>query len=353
MNRVAEAQIRVRDAQSLTGRICAHLVEHGVVIRPSGDVHEAVFPFGIGQLRPQAEFLHLRVEAKDLNGLHNLRLALAAHVKEFAAAPEPEIVWTGDGSALLRPPNFRVLRVLSHHDVTPRMRRIVFSGEDLDYVATSTNLHVRLLIPAEDRSEPEWPTLGRDGLIAWPDPARLVSRRYTIRRFDLRESTITVDFALHHNAGPGADFAARAQPGAVVGMIGPGGGSVPLDRDWYLLAGDETALPAIARILESLPEGARGTALIEVEDPGERQELAAPAAFDLRWLYRDRDPATALADCTRAAAFPPDAAMFVWAGCEFDTFRSIRSFIRDEHRLPKSDHLIVSYWRRGVGEGEA
>lgn len=350
---VAEASIPLADPAALADRLCEHLAEHDVVLARDGTGATATFPFGTAWLRTEGGMLHLRAEAADLEGLHDLRVALAAHVGEFAAREKPAILWTGDGSALRTPPDFRMLQVAAVQTMTPHMRRITFTSLDLARFATDAHLHVRLLFPTRD-GDPEWPSLGRDGLVRWPERGGLASRRYTIRRHDLRAGTIEIDFVLHADAGPGSGFAARARQGDRIGMLGPGGGSAPLDRDWYLLAGDETALPAIARILETLPTTARGVAVIEVANAAECQTLIHPARVAVRWILRDRATPGAFVDAVCSVPIPRTGeTTFAWIGCEFEDFLALRDHMRAQSAPGKAHQLVVAYWRRGHGEDEA
>ncbi|MBE0694218.1 MAG: siderophore-interacting protein [Aquamicrobium sp.] len=139
-------------------------------------------------------------------------------------------------------------------------------------------------------------------------------------------------------------------------MLGPGGGSVaPAAR--YLLAGDETALPAIARLLETLPAQARGLALIEVADVAEEQAIANRTAIEVRWLHRDGaapGTTTLLPDAITALPAPAQGDdLFVWASCEFCAFKAIRAHVRKQWKLAKENHLVTSYWRRGSSEDTA
>ncbi|MGH6860673.1 MAG: siderophore-interacting protein, partial [Phyllobacterium sp.] len=122
--------------------------------------------------------------------------------------------------------------------------------------------------------------------------------------------------------------------------------------DWYLLAGDETALPAIGRIIENLPAHVKVTARIEVDGPLEEQELSARCDLDIVWLHRNGRPAgstTLLQDAVEAVEFPSgDQRIFAWAGCEFTAFKAIRSYLRKVRKLERTQHLVVSYWRQGV-----
>lgn len=145
----------------------------------------------------------------------------------------------------------------------------------------------------------------------------------------------------------GPAFAVNARVGDVIGMIGPGGGSAR-PAEWNLFAGDETALPAIARIIEALPQGARGVAVIEVADPRDEQTIRQVADIEVTYLHRNRSIRTnALAEHMEAIDLPSDRSVFARAGTEFSTFRKIRSDWRASKRLAKNDHLAVSYWRDG------
>jgi len=111
---------------------------------------------------------------------------------------------------------------------------------------------------------------------------RRVKRRYTIRaaRADLGE--LDLDVALH-GPGPGAAWGATAAPGETISFQGPRGKLELRPAPMHLLVGDESALPAIAVIAESLPAGERAAAVIEVEDAAEEQPVRSDA---VRWVYR-------------------------------------------------------------------
>jgi NADPH-dependent ferric siderophore reductase len=237
------------------------------------------------------------------------------------------------------------------------MRRITLAGDNLARFDTLQALHLRVIIQHPDAVAPQWPSVGSNGLVRWPDGThRPQLRKYTVRSLDRAAGTMDIDFVIHADAGPGSAWAARARVGEQVGVVGPGGGGLK-PADWYLFAGDETALPAIGRMLEALPDTARGVALIEVADAAEEQALRLPAGVSVRWLHRDGRAAgttTLLYDAVRETAFPQDGStVYAWAACEFEAFRAIRTFLRKEKGLGKAEQLVVSYWRRGKSEDEA
>ena len=354
---VARASLTLRDPQRLIPKVAAHLVDHGAQIAETPDGATVVaFEFCQGILHAQHDTLLLQEEAPDAAFLHEIKTELAEHVEEFAHLPAGTIAWEGDTSDLDAPPNFRLMTVADIIDVTPHMRRIRLQGETLTRFASSRNLHCKLLIPPAGRT-PEWPSMDRHGRFVWPaGPGRPVVRKYTIRAVDPAAGWLDIDFVLHADAGPGSAWAAGARRGDVLGLVGPGGRSV-LPAKHYFLAGDETALPAIARLLETLPAQSQGLALIEVSGPEEHQEIANRTAIRVRWLHRGTAPAGTtplLPDAIAALPIPADGdALFVWVSCEFAGFKAIRRYLRNEWRLSKEAHLVTSYWRKGWTEDGA
>lgn len=350
----ARARIALRNPAPVIAEFCDHMQEHNAEVSegPTGPL------LRLGSIRAQfsreGEATLVDVAAPDLEGLYLARMAVASHILEFAGDDPPAITWTGDGGEIVRPPNFQILKVVACRTLTPHMRRLTLSGENVARFAGLDALHLNLMVQRPEAGEPQWPHVGANGVIAWEKPElRPLMRKYTVRSVDLAAGTLDIDFVLHADAGPGSGFAAAAAVGDRVGVVGPGGGGL-VAADWYLFAGDETALPAIARMLENLPAGARGRVFIEVEEAGEVQALTTPSAVAVEWLFRDGRPAgstSLLIDAVRSVAFPLDGeAVYVWAGCEFEAFRAIRSFARQERRLSNTEHLVVSYWRRGRAE---
>ncbi|MFE0176184.1 siderophore-interacting protein [Streptomyces sp. NPDC059002] len=229
--------------------------------------------------------------------------------------------------------------------------RVTLGGAGTEgFEAHAPDEHVKLLFPEPDGTLrlPE-----EDGLMLnWPRPAP-TSREYTVRRYDPFTAEIDVDFALH-DGGLAADWACAVEPGALVHVAGPPGGLiVPHSYDRYLLAGDLTALPAIARWLEELPRSARGWAFIEVADAAEEIELSAPEGIEVTWLHRGDRPAgtgDAFAQAVTAVTVPENERVYVWAAGEAGQLKPVRRWVRDALRLDKADHDITGYWKRGTAD---
>jgi len=240
-----------------------------------------------------------------------------------------------------------VLTVAAVADVTPSVRRVVLSGTPSAVAAAGPT--VNLLVPRVGDPAPRWPRIAKDGRIVWPDGAHGVSlRSYTARRQDPAAAQVEIDFVLHGD-GPAAAWAAAAAPGALLGVAGAGAlGERTAGR--LLLAGDETAIPAISRILAAAPATTRGVALLEVAGAAEEQPLTVPEGVVVRWLHRADTPpgeSTLLADAVAALERPDGDDVFAWVAAESGAVRAIRADLRGRWGLGRAQHHAIGYWRRG------
>lgn len=176
----------------------------------------------------------------------------------------------------------RRLDVLRVTELTPRMRRITLGGAQLQgFTSVGSDDHVKLMFAcsAEEQAALDNLDFSRDGL-------RPTMREYTPRRIDLVAGELDIDFVLHGD-GPASTWAAQAEVGQVLNIAGPRSSMVVPDIfDSYLLIGDETAIPAIARRLEELPATRKVLAVIEIEDAEEQQDLVSQAQVQVIWVQR-------------------------------------------------------------------
>lgn len=236
----------------------------------------------------------------------------------------------------------RLLEVRRTEPVSPRMLRVTLGGEQLDgFSYGAPDDHVKVFFPEAGAELPVMPTLGEDGLEPPPPGSPLPTfRDYTIRYLRPEQRELDIDFALHGH-GPGASWAAKAQPGDRVGILGPRGSTVVEPGfDWYLLGADETALPALGAWLEQLPADVNVLAFAEVADAAEEQPLTRPVT----WLYRDRGQS--LRDAIVVAELPPGDG-YVWVAGEATGLKPIRRHLRAKG-LNRDWMEIDGYWKRGV-----
>ncbi|PRB49026.1 NADPH-dependent ferric siderophore reductase [Pseudomonas sp. MYb2] len=244
----------------------------------------------------------------------------------------------------------RKLEVLRVVDLTPRMRRITLGGPELaGFVSLGTDDHVKLLFPqnAEQTAALETMVLGA-GKDNGPMPEM---RDYTPRRYDLDALELDIDFVLHGD-GPASTWAEQAQPGQFLHIGGPRGSMIVPDIfDSYLLIGDETALPAIARRLEGLAANRKALVVIEVENGAEQQVLESAAQVNVIWVLREGGKDNLLATVKQLQV--PKGNLYAWVATETKVSRQIRRVLIDEHGLDEQLIKAVGYWRaEGTPEKE-
>ena len=244
----------------------------------------------------------------------------------------------------------RKLEVLRVVDLTPRMRRITLGGQELaGFISLGTDDHVKLLFPqnAEQAAALETMVLGA-GKDNGPMPEM---RDYTPRRYDLEKLELDIDFVLHGD-GPASTWAEQAQPGQFLHIGGPRGSMIVPDIfDSYLLIGDETALPAIARRLESLAANRKALVVIEVENGAEQQVLESAAQVNVIWVLREGGKDNLLTTVKQLQV--PKGNRYAWVATETKVSRQIRRVLLDEHGLNEQFVKAAGYWRaEGSSEEE-
>lgn len=309
------------------------------------------FAFGNASFDMEPGLLVMRANANDRDGLARIKDLLATAVQVYAREDEPEIVWTGDLAQETGLAQFRQMTVTHVTNLTPHMRRIRLAGEGLARFGKFGGMHIRMLFPTAAVPDPIWPTLGSNGLPAWPsDDRRPVARVYTIRSLDVEAGFMDVDFLVHEGDSVGSAWASQATPGLTVGIMGPVGRPVR-QADWYVLGADETGLPALGRLLETLPAKTKGVAFVEVADAAERQLIENATQIELHWLERNGTPAGAderLAKLVLSVQWPLEGSTFGWFAAEAEAAKMVREQWRSTMGLSRDQTLAAAYWRRGA-----
>ncbi|MFE1208054.1 siderophore-interacting protein [Streptomyces albidoflavus] len=249
-------------------------------------------------------------------------------------------------------PQTHLARVVRTERLTPHMQRIVLGGEGLAHFSADefTDHYVKVLFPPKGVTYPEpfdiaaiRAELPRD---QWP-----VTRTYTVRRWDAAAREITVDFVVHGDSGLAGPWASAAVPGDEIRLLGPGGAYAPGDQaDWHLLAGDESALPAIAAALEALPADAEVRAYVEISGPEEEQEIDGPQGKNVVWLHRGDAPVGSLVtEAVRSLEFP-EGEVLAFVHGEAGFVKELRRHLRMERGIAREQLSISGYWRLGHNE---
>ena len=296
------------------------------------------------------------------------------------------------------------VRVAAARQLSPSFLRITFTGDDLaGFGCGGYDQRLKIILPAAGGTLTDMPS-GDDWYDRWralPNDRRPVLRTYTVRAARPEQAQVDVDFVLHGDVGPASRWAAAARPGDEAMLLGPDrpGTGRPWGCEWsppdgarrLLLAGDETAVPAVSAVLECLPATAPVTALLEVPSAADALDIAAPGA-DVRWLPRDGGGHGArTADGGHAAhgarlahavreivagwvapsadsgevvdidvdnsilwevpdAEAPSDGLYVWLAGEAAVVQGLRRYLVGELCLPRGAVAFMGYWRRGRPE---
>jgi NADPH-dependent ferric siderophore reductase len=254
--------------------------------------------------------------------------------------------------------------VVGSEELTSHMVRITLGGSGFDAFVPSefTDSYVKLVFVADDVDMAALPRpLTLDSFGDLPAAKQPVVRTMTVRRADPAAREIAIDVAVHGEHGVAGLWAAAAEPGQPVYLMGPAGAYAPDPAaDWHLLAGDETALPAISVALEALPASAIGQVFIETAEPEDEIPLTAPEGVQINWIYRggradlvgeDRagDHAPLIEAVKSAPWLPGQVHVFVHGEAQA-VMHNLRPYIRKEREVDAKWASISGYWRRGRTE---
>lgn len=254
--------------------------------------------------------------------------------------------------------------VISREQLAPHMIRLVLGGVGFDTFTpgnyTDSYVKIAIVDPTVDITSLPHP-LTLDSFNELPEAKRPVVRTYTVRSVDDSLRQIAIDFVVHGEQGVAGPWAAAAQPGQPVYLMGPSGAYAPDPAaDWHLLAGDEAALPAIGAALEALPPNAIGKAFIEVSGPDDEIALKAPEGVEVHWIYRGGradlvsdshagDNAPLIAAVKETLWLPGQVQVFVHGEAQA-VMHNLRPYLRKERGVDAKWASISGYWRRGRTE---
>ena len=244
----------------------------------------------------------------------------------------------------------KLTAVLETTWLTPRMVRIVLGGEDLDGFGAGqfTDHYVKLMLPPAGApyAAPFDPAAIKAELprAQWPR-----MRTFTVRDWDPDRRRLTIDFVIHGDTGLAGPWAARAQPGDRLQLLGPGGAYAPDPAaPWHLMVGDPSVLPAIAASLARVPAGVPAFVVIEVDGPEDQLPLDTPGDLRLQWVTSGPD---ALLDAVRGLALPDTPGQHFVHG-EASAVRAVRRHLLAERGVALESLSVSGYWKRTRNEEE-
>lgn len=288
--------------------------------------------FGVADRAPDG--LRLIISAVKKDDIHVIRDALvgqlASGVPEFA----DKIVWSDTSEQSQYPPNLQFAEVVGTDKLCTDFYRVQLRLERPEAFAEDDAIHFRILLPEPENTDPDYPLLLPNGSTKWPKGKKALHRPvYTARR--LKSAVVDMD-VFQHEDGRASDWARDVVPGARLAIIGPGGGGL-VDRGPVVLAGDETAYPAIARIMETLPGDTSGRVVLLSHTGGRDYPFPDRPALHVEWTDKK-----GFVTATKAAlAETPDC--HAWIAAERGQTGKITAL--DELKaVPKSQRYVAGYW---------
>jgi NADPH-dependent ferric siderophore reductase len=293
----------------------------------------------------------------------------------------------------MTPWRFYPVEVRATRRLSPTFLRVTFTGDGLDRFADNGyDQRIKFFLPLPEHGFAHLPR-SEDWYAEWcalPEERRNPMRTYTVRAVRPHLSEVDIDIALHGATGPASTWATQAGPGSTACLMGPDAdhdgvhGGVDYrphdDAGFVFLGGDETAVPAVAAILERMPAGTRGEAYLEVPDPGDRLELARPPGVQVTWLAREGKPhgdrlIPAVREATNRIFGPaprkkddledidvdvddlwevPETAaegrFYAWLAGEAAMIRTLRRHLVAECGVDRRAVAFMGYWRQGRPE---
>ncbi|MEM6440096.1 MAG: siderophore-interacting protein [Pseudomonadota bacterium] len=300
---------------------------------------------GLIGLRPggEAETAGM-VAARDPRWLYVMKGAVVQQMQHLMPEVAASMRWTDAEAAGSLPPNFRFATVASVVPLGEAFLRVILKVEDLSSYGDDA-IHFRLLQPPRT-GEAAWPEVAENGATRWPEgPGAPHKPVYTTRWADHDEGLLATDVYVHEG-GRTTDWARENLDEVegrrrVVGLVGPSGGGL-MHADKVFMASDETGFPAVARLLENLPAGARGEVLLEAEHGAAcGYPVDPPRGVDLRWLSRSAGERLAEA---ALAALPRHDDAKIWFAGEREDARRLREAAKAAGR-EAADLRISGFWR--------
>ncbi|MDJ1134563.1 siderophore-interacting protein [Streptomyces iconiensis] len=247
------------------------------------------------------------------------------------------------------------LEVCRNTKLTPTFSTITLGGPEVEHLKpTGFDQTARLFFPREGQDRLRMPTRSSEAWMAevllMPKSSRPWVRNFTIRRVRPELGEVDVEFALHGDT-PASLWARNARPGDQAGIFDMGVTyQPPAHAEWQLLAGDESAVPAVLAILEDAPATLTGEVFLEVPSTEDfRKDITVPGGVHVHWLARNgtgAQPGTVALEAVKESDLRPGP-FYTWVAGESGLATGLRRHLVRERGVPKADISFFGYWRQG------
>ncbi|KAB7615845.1 siderophore-interacting protein [Amylibacter sp. SFDW26] len=341
---VSEAIIKTPQSSAVRDLFFNLAKDHDLgFVKTSTDQYICATPLGAIEISMETARITIRLRSPTQENLYTLQDSVTQHIAHKSEPLAASLQWTGSIKKGDTPPNFRLMTVVSSKRISSSYYRIRLHGDALASFAQD-GLHVRLLLP-NNPSDPKWPKIGSNGQTKWPTGKDTLHKPvYTIRWIDPQSGLLDIDIFIH-DGGRTSIWAASVEPYKKVGIMGPGGGWHP-NADWILLAGDATALPAIARILENTTKETQVTAIIKASSKEDETLTIAPDNGSITWISIIQ-PETELLKRVNSISIPKNKTRYVWFAGEKSMAQAVRQHFTSQG-LSKQELYSAGYWKSKI-----
>ncbi|MES0885124.1 siderophore-interacting protein [Roseibium sp. SCP14] len=324
--------------------------EHDVVLeRPGARVARILVGDSLIEVGSDGSGISLKVSAVSQSILYFLKEAAVRYMTELDAPAAEKLRWKDDAAPALNdgvPANFHELTLAAKSEPLPGLIRLRLNAKGNLDVLSGPGIHVKLMLPLHSGRVPVWPKMAANGTTSWPSGKdALHVRYYTIRSADPANGHLDIDI-VRHEGGVIAEWAEAASEGDRIGLLGPSGRERPQSGDNVIFAGDQTALPALARMVEDLPEDVSGHLVGEAESYEELRHYLPNSDLVVHAIPPARFQADVLDVCRTVSA--GEKLHFAWFAGEYKNAQAMRKFFKSELGLGKGSQFSITYWRKGV-----
>lgn len=304
-------------------------------------------PFGVIDLEFAQLPLKMNLSSASSERLYMLKETMDFHFGNqggmLADETQPtDLIWSGNLFQDPFPPNFVEGEVLRSTRVSENFQRVRITGEKIERYFEEA-MHFKLLYPQKSGRAPVWPEVDENGRTLWPTGEDELARPvYTVHTVNEQKRYLEFDVYLHEG-GPTALWAQNLKTGDKIGLMGPAGGEMPKVASLCMI-GDETALPAIARILKGLSPDVTGQVIIHVGDLRDEQKLDAPVGMNVRWLPRADGNYEVALEAAKAVCHSADDFEYFWFAGKKSVARKMRQHFRDTVGYEGGNSYIVGFW---------
>ena len=337
----SEIEFQIPDQSAFFDRMAQVLRQEGrTPLRPrTGGLEVRIYERDILFAAKGTDRITVQLSATTMSELITLRGGVSYYLGIFDRKLGT-LIWSGNRTPGETPPNLGFATVVACRALNDSFWQMTVAGDDLERF-TRQGLHFSLVRQNPQRATPYWPTITETGAIGWADGAHSpFVTTYTMRAYDARTGHLSFDI-FRHPGGVTARWAKTCPIGEVVALVGPTGRWMP-QAARLVLAGDETALPAMLRIIEAAAPAQKGLALLPAATRGDIQHVESRSGIDIRWLLRaeGQDPCAMIERLAR----PDDDGTFYWfAGGRADA-RRLRAHFHETLGLSRDRFRSAAYW---------